>query len=72
MSDPLIAPDGHSYERRWIVRWLSKKHTSPVTGEAMPFPMLIPNHALRETIHELASHEDTCLVQTMKPDDATM
>lgn len=53
LVDPVIAPDGHSYERSEIVRWLRKKRTSPVTGEKLRYPLLIPNHALRNTIGEL-------------------
>ena len=30
--EPVVAADGHTYERLAIVRWLSDHHTSPVTG----------------------------------------
>lgn len=55
LSDPVVAPDGYSYERECIVEWLRRKRTSPVTGDAMPFPLLVPNHTLRETIRELVA-----------------
>ncbi|EOD07990.1 hypothetical protein EMIHUDRAFT_218022 [Emiliania huxleyi CCMP1516] len=29
MSDPVMAADGHSYERKQIERWLATKSTSP-------------------------------------------
>ena len=30
MNDPVIAADGHTYERRAIERWLSQKNYSPI------------------------------------------
>ena len=53
MLDPLVAADGHSYERAALVRWLAKKKTSPVTGAPLAHLLLTPNHALRNTIAEL-------------------
>jgi hypothetical protein len=53
MRDPVTAVDGHSYERKNIERWLRHKHTSPLTGEPLAALMLIPNHALRNSIREV-------------------
>ena len=53
MVDPMIAPDGDSYEREDIVRWLMRRRVSPVTNEPIAYPILIPNHALRNVISEL-------------------
>ncbi|EOD13194.1 hypothetical protein EMIHUDRAFT_212962 [Emiliania huxleyi CCMP1516] len=44
MSDPVMAADGHSYERSAIERWLATKSTSPMTGEALVQSFLAPNH----------------------------
>jgi hypothetical protein len=52
MIDPVIAADGHSYERSCIVHWLSKHRTSPKTNEILPHSMLTPNHALRTMIKD--------------------
>jgi len=52
MSDPVMATDGHSYERKQIERWLATKSTSPMTGEALEHSILTPNHALRGRIRE--------------------
>ncbi|EOD34617.1 hypothetical protein EMIHUDRAFT_467559 [Emiliania huxleyi CCMP1516] len=52
MSDPVMAADGHSYERKQIERWLATKSTSPMTGEALEHSFLTPNHALRGRIRE--------------------
>ena len=52
MSDPVMAADGHSYERSAIERWLATKSTSPMTGEALVQSFLAPNHTLRRMIRE--------------------
>lgn len=48
MTDPVVASDGHSYERSNLTQWLSRKRTSPLTGEQVDF--YVPNHALRAAI----------------------
>ncbi|EOD08846.1 hypothetical protein EMIHUDRAFT_68076, partial [Emiliania huxleyi CCMP1516] len=52
MSDPVMAADGHSYERSAIERWLATKSTSPMTGETLVHSFLAPNHTLRRQIRE--------------------
>lgn len=47
MADPVVAADGHSYEREAIEEWLKKHDTSPVTNLKLRNKTLIPNHALR-------------------------
>mmetsp|Transcript_16969 Transcript_16969/g.28298 ORF Transcript_16969/g.28298 Transcript_16969/m.28298 type:complete len:316 (-) Transcript_16969:502-1449(-) len=50
MTDPVLASDGFSYERRAIERWLTTHRTSPLTGGVLPNQILIPNHRLRQVI----------------------
>ena len=52
MSDPVMAADGHAYERTAIERWLATKSTSPLTGGELEHRILIPNHTLRRQIGE--------------------
>ena len=40
------------YERQAIEGWLSKKDTSPLTGQRLESKLLIPQHALRSLIEE--------------------
>ena len=48
MSDPVVALDGHTYERRAIEQWFSQgRLTSPVTNLRLPATTLVPNHALK-------------------------
>lgn len=53
MVDPVIAPDGHSYERAMLERWLQVNRTSPLTQQPVPVgATLVRNHALRKAIEE--------------------
>ena len=53
MRDPVIAADGHSYERASIEQWLRTRRTSPLTGQPLPNQTLIPNHRLRAMIEDV-------------------
>lgn len=53
MDDPVIAADGHSYERMAIEGWFRTGHDkSPMTGLALANQDLIPNVNLRKAIAE--------------------
>ena len=41
--DPVVAADGHSYERSAIAERLARRETSPVTGCRLPHPLVMPN-----------------------------
>merc|ERR1719343_1263956 len=44
MVDPVIASDGHTYDRHAITEWLRTHDTSPTTNMRLPNKNLIPNH----------------------------
>ena len=55
MSDPVIAADGHTYERSAIERWLRQgKLVSPLTNFPLKSKDLYTNYALRARITEAA------------------
>ena len=60
MNDPVMASDGHTYERRSITVWLREKDTSPKTNAPLHNLDLTPNHTLRNAISEFA---ERCLLQ---------
>ncbi len=41
-TDPVVAEDGHTYDRQAITRWLASNKTSPMTRELIG-PQLVPN-----------------------------
>ena len=48
MADPVLAMDGHTYERAAIERWFANgRATSPVTNARLASLTLVPNHALK-------------------------
>jgi hypothetical protein len=54
MTDPVIAPDGMTYERESITSWLEQHATSPITRQRMNCAALIPNRAIKNIIDKLA------------------
>lgn len=64
MTDPVILPSGHTFERRSIQSWLDGGHlTCPVTNLPLPpSPPLIPNHALRRLIAAVSPSAAASLV----------
>jgi Mg-chelatase subunit ChlD len=50
MTDPVMAPDGHTYERSAITEWLSTHNTSPITRVHMTVAELQTNFALKNAI----------------------
>lgn len=59
LKDPVVAADGHSYERSAIERWMpmkpGKAWVSPLTGLSFRSRDLRANHALRKAMDELTS-----------------
>ncbi|XP_046846057.1 WD repeat, SAM and U-box domain-containing protein 1-like [Xenia sp. Carnegie-2017] len=59
MIDPVIAADGHSYERKAIESWmLSGKLTSPMTNKPIKHSNLISNTTLKSVISRYFSAEN--------------
>jgi len=50
MADPVVAADGHTYERSYIKEWLSEHDTSPMTMKRLKHKKLTPNDAMVKTI----------------------
>jgi hypothetical protein len=50
MLDPVMDPEGNSYERSAIEEWLGKSRTSPVTRTHLIASSLMPNRALKDAI----------------------
>ena len=52
MQHPVIAADGHTYERHAMQDWLTCHSTSPVTGQKLNSLRLIGNVAIRCAIRD--------------------
>ena len=54
MEEPVIAQDGHTYERAAIQRWFDMgRRTSPKTGARLLGIELLPNYTMRSLIRDL-------------------
>ena len=58
MVDPVIDPEGNSYERTAIELWLRSQDTSPLTGATLASKQLIPQFTLRSLIQQWHSSAD--------------
>ena len=68
MRYPVLAADGHTYEREAIEHWFSNSNLSPKTGLRLTSTNLIENIALRITIQEwMARHPAATTILTAKP-----
>jgi len=50
MVEPVIAADGHTYERTALEEWLLEHVTSPVTGDFLAHMRIVPNVLVRSAI----------------------
>jgi hypothetical protein len=53
MQNPVIDPEGNSFEETAIKEWLSRNRKSPITRSLLSVHQLIPNRALKGAIEEL-------------------
>ncbi|CAF4673042.1 unnamed protein product, partial [Rotaria sp. Silwood2] len=52
---PVIGDDGHTYDRKAITEWLTKKGISPITRQSMNIDSLKANYTVKKMIEELRS-----------------
>ena len=58
LIDPVVAADGHTYERQAIERWLQDHQTSPLTNAALTSKQLLPNLRLKAIAEEARRERD--------------
>ncbi|KAK9828504.1 hypothetical protein WJX72_000430 [[Myrmecia] bisecta] len=59
--DPVIAEDGHTYDRAAIEEWFSMHDTSPMTNQVLASKVLIPNILMRRLIDSLGARDRVLL-----------
>ncbi|EKX42406.1 hypothetical protein GUITHDRAFT_55908, partial [Guillardia theta CCMP2712] len=52
MKQPAITPDGSTFDREFLARWISTKGTDPMTKKRLQLHEIAPNRALRSLIEE--------------------
>ena len=58
MQDPVVDPDGNSYEKTAIEKWLQTNSTSPITRSPLTLSDLTPNRALKNVIEQFLTGVD--------------
>jgi len=51
-QDPVVAEDGHTYEREAIIEWIRLNGTSPLTRQTLTIEALRPNFILKKVIDQ--------------------
>ena len=63
INEPLIDPDGNSYEKSAIIEWVRRHHTSPITRNNLQESDLTPNRALSDMIRALNNNQNANKIQ---------
>ena len=50
MDHPVVAADGHTYERAAITQWIERNGKSPVTQQPLAVETLVPNLSMKHQI----------------------
>jgi len=66
MDDPVLAHDGHSYERAAILNWFRNKRTSPITNVQLSSCEVFPNYALKSQITRFREEQSSRQAQDAK------
>lgn len=53
-DDPIVASDGHTYERMYFLSWLALHSTSPMTGRDLETGLVFPNFLIRAYIQRIS------------------
>ena len=48
--DPVIAADGHTYERTAMEHWMQHNTSSAVSGDLLPHHRLVPNMVIKSMV----------------------
>jgi len=59
MICPVVAADGHSYDRKAIERWVVAHGTSPMTNMALPNGVFVPNILASKFVSSLTRYDAT-------------
>ncbi|CAF1169032.1 unnamed protein product [Didymodactylos carnosus] len=55
--DPVVAEDGHTYERQAITDWIKKDGTSPITRQKLTIDTLRPNYTVKKIVEEIENNQ---------------
>lgn len=65
--DPVVAADGHTYERAALVEWLKSNDKSPMTNEVLPHKHVLPNILARKLARSWAEQNGVSIPRWEPP-----
>lgn len=71
IRDPVVAADGHTYERSAIARWLKTSDKSPLTGSVLSHKNLVQNYMLLSSLQETATTKEATDSEEAADSDVT-
>jgi Inhibitor of Apoptosis domain/U-box domain len=71
IRDPVVAEDGHTYEKSAIIQWLSTNNSSPMTNKQLHTKVLFPNHNLRAYLVDVARRLHDTYLPSSNPQAAS-
>jgi len=63
LKDPVLDPEGNTYEKEAIIHWLEKHGTSPITKNSLQVNSLVPNRALKEAMESILSNRSISITE---------
>ena len=57
-DDPVVTPEGHTYERDVLEEWLDNSPSDPSTRKPLARSQLVPNNVARELARALKAHKE--------------
>ena len=57
MEDPVMSPGGHTYERKYIEKWIEQKGLSPLTKNILKKDDLRINYSVKNMIENYYSFQ---------------
>ena len=66
MKDPVMDPEGNTYERKKIEEWLTRIQTSPITRSTLTKEQLSPNRALKDAIDKFIAENPLPIIPNFK------
>ena len=59
LTDPVITPDGYTYERKELERWIRQNGTDPMTRNLLEISQLVVNRAVQKEIQKIEKPKET-------------
>lgn len=72
MKDPVMDPEGNTYERTAIEEWIRRERKSPITRSPLQISDLVPNRALRDLIEEFKSKNPDAVIIDKRVEEVDM